>query len=198
MLFSPRKKPNVAQQVKNFLWPKKGLQRAWRYLGHRVKRISESPHVIALGFAAGAFASFTPFVGFHFILAAIIALIVRGNVLASALGTAVGNPLTFPFIWLATYNLGGLLLGYEHRSDIDISLPDGIFMKLFSDPGEFFSQFADAVGPVFIPMLAGSLPLGLGIALICYFPVKHAARGYQARRRAQCNPARTPAGREQP
>lgn len=165
------------------IWPRRGLRRAWTYIWHRVTRISATPHVIAIGFAAGAFASFTPFVGFHFIVGGILALIVRGSVLASALGTSVGNPLTFPFIWYATYNLGGYLLGYAHRGDISITFPEGMALMLFTDPAGFWQIFWDALGPLIIPMLVGSLPLGLTVAVISYLLVRPAVTGYQSRRK---------------
>jgi uncharacterized protein (DUF2062 family) len=136
-----------------------------------------------LGFAAGAFASFTPLVGFHFIVAAVLALVVGGNVVASALGTCVGNPLTFPFIWLSTYNLGGYLLGYDHREELTLSMPDGMFWLFFSSPGEFWNAFWGALGPVLVPMTLGSLPLGIICAVIIYFVLYPAVEGYQHRRR---------------
>ena len=57
--------------------------------------------------------SFTPLIGFHFILAAFIALVLRGSLLASAAGTMVGNPLTFPLIWMATFKVGNVLTGRD-------------------------------------------------------------------------------------
>jgi hypothetical protein len=61
--------------------------------------------------ACGAAISFTPFVGLHVVLGALLALIVRGNLLAVVAGTLVGNPWTFPFIWVASYEVGQYLLG---------------------------------------------------------------------------------------
>ena len=51
-----------------------------------------------MGVSAGVFISFLPIPGFHFLLAALVAWCLAGNVVASALGTAFGNPLTFPVI----------------------------------------------------------------------------------------------------
>jgi uncharacterized protein (DUF2062 family) len=39
-----------------------------------------------------------------------MAFLLRANVVASAIGTLIGNPLTFPFIWLSSYKLGTALL----------------------------------------------------------------------------------------
>lgn len=183
MLFKPKQKPSLLLRVQNFLWPRSGVRRAYLYLWHRIIRIRGTPHVISLGLAAGAFASFTPFVGLHFILGGLIALLVGGNILASALGTCVGNPVTFPFIWLSTFNLGGFLLGYDQREEISLMLPEGAFWMLFKNPIAFFEAFGSAVGPVLWPMLLGSLPLGAITGVIIYFAAYPAVEGYQHRRR---------------
>ena len=170
-------------RAQNFLWPRSGVRRAYMYLWHRITRIRGTPHVISLGLAAGAFSSFTPFVGFHFIIGGLVALIVGGNILASALGTCVGNPVTFPFIWLSTFNLGGFLLGYDQREAINLALPDGAFWMLFRNPAGFFEAFGNAVGPVLWPMMLGSIPLGMITAVIVYFAAYPAVESYQHRRK---------------
>lgn len=181
-MFARREKPGLLKRIRLFLFPPGGLHRAWAYIWHRTKRISASPYMIAAGFAAGAFVSFTPFIGFHFILAGILAFFLRGSILASALGTAVGNPLTFPFIWWATYNLGGLLLGYDLKSEITIDLPHGFWLLLFTDPGRFAELFWEVLGPIILPMLVGSLPIGGAFGLGIYFLVRKAVARYQQRR----------------
>jgi uncharacterized protein len=185
MLFRRRQGPTPIQKTLSFLWPKRGLQRGWRYLWHRVTRISATPHTIALGVAIGAFVSFTPFMGLHFLIAALLALALGGNILASALGTAVGNPLTFPFIWLASYNLGAMLLGYRQRTRIHIDLPDHMLKLVFSEPGLVWRAFWRAVDPYILPMLVGGIPLGLACGLAVYIIVRSAVAGYQRRRQAR-------------
>ena len=92
--------------LRQFAWPKRGFGRVWRYLTLRLTRLKASSHSAALGFAAGAAVSFTPLVGFHFILAIVLAFVTRGSLIAALLGTAVGNPLTFPLIFTASYWIG--------------------------------------------------------------------------------------------
>lgn len=185
MLFRRRHGPTLSQRIKGFLWPRRGLHRGWRYLWHRVTRISATPHTIALGVAAGAFASFTPFMGLHFIIAAAIALALGGSVVASAIGTAVGNPLTFPFIWLSTYNLGAMLLGYRQRTHVHINLPDNMLRLLLTEPGRLWRAFWYAIDPYVIPMIIGGIPLGLACGVAVYFIVRSAVAGYQRRRQAR-------------
>ncbi len=179
MLFRMRTPRSFWQRAMHFVWPRKGLRRGWHYIGHRVKRISAPPHVIALGFAAGVFASFTPFIGFHFILAGLIAFALGGNIVASAFGTAIGNPLTFPFIWVATYNVGAMLLGEASRGAIAIELPKG----LFSNPLLFWEEFWRVLHPVLLPMSIGAVVLGLPVSAAFYLMLKRAVEGYQHRRR---------------
>ncbi|HEV7418115.1 MAG TPA: DUF2062 domain-containing protein, partial [Tianweitania sediminis] len=73
-----------------------GLKRYGRYLLRRLERMTASPHQVAAGAAAGAAVSMFPLIGFHFIFGFVLAFLTRGSMLAAALGTAVGNPLTFP------------------------------------------------------------------------------------------------------
>ena len=73
-----------------------GLKRTLKYWLHRISRIPDSTYAISAGIAFGASISFTPFVGLHFILAGLLAWVFRANIIASAIGTIVGNPWTFP------------------------------------------------------------------------------------------------------
>lgn len=139
---------------------------------HRLARIDGTPYAIAAGFASGAAVSFTPFVGLHLIFAAIIAWIVRGNILTSAIGTAVGNPWTFPFIWAATYNLGINILGGNATDDLMAQL-DQMFgnftiVDLVSDPLQVLGPFLETI---FFPMLLGGTIIGASLWFFIYWPI---------------------------
>src|SRR5690606_26323749 len=92
MLFRSRHKPSFSEKTRLLLWPRRSFSRSFRYYGKRIMRITASPHAIAAGLAIGVFAAFTPFFGFHFIIAVILAYLLAGNIGAAALGTAVANP----------------------------------------------------------------------------------------------------------
>ncbi|MEM9735433.1 MAG: DUF2062 domain-containing protein, partial [Pseudomonadota bacterium] len=98
MILKRREKLPFWTRVREIVAPRKGLWRGVDYIGKRMRRLPDSPHRIALGFACGAMASFSPFFGFHFFYAAGLAWLVRGNMVASLFGTIVGNPFTFPLI----------------------------------------------------------------------------------------------------
>lgn len=183
MLFGRRDTVPFMKRLRAWIWPQRGWKRAWSYAWHRVTRISGSPHAIALGFAAGILASFTPFMGFHFLIGAILALVIGGNVLASAFGTFFGNPLTFPLIWISTYNIGGLILGYDLKEKVTLKLPPDLFWTMFHDPMLFWKEFWGALGPVITPMVVGGLLVGPLFAVVGYALVRAAVRAYQTRRR---------------
>ena len=173
MLFKSRENPSLARRVRLWLWPRTAWNRSVKYVWKRLGRLRATPHAVALGCAAGVFASFTPFMGFHFIVAAILAWVIGGNLIASALGTFFGNPLTFPFIWLSTYNLGGvLLMDTAPGKEVDFST-------------ELLTKSFDAILPLIKHMLVGGVPLGVLFGLIMYFPVRAAVHSYQERRREQ-------------
>ncbi len=88
-----------------------GWRRMGVYLVKRLTRLPGTPHSIAAGFACGTAISFTPFMGLHTVLSVLLSFLVRGNYLAAMAGTLVGNPWTFPFIWVASAKLGHALLG---------------------------------------------------------------------------------------
>jgi uncharacterized protein (DUF2062 family) len=143
------------------------------YVVKRATRLSGTPHSIAAGFACGVAISFTPFIGFHLLAAFLLCLLVRGNYLAAAAGTLIGNPWTFPFIWVATYQLGHMLLGTRAAQPVE-----------HWDLATFFVK----VEAVFWPMVVGGLPLALIAGLATYFPLMRMIAAYQEarqRRRAQ-------------
>ena len=123
----------------------------------QLKRLKGTPYSIAAGFACGVAISFTPFIGFHLILAAITAWIIRGNVVSSAIGTIVGNPWTFPFIWIAVLSTGRFLLGEMIPAD------HVNFIRTFESAGHAlltmnFSHFGRDVWPIVFPMMIGCIP----------------------------------------
>lgn len=185
MLFSRREKAPLHDRLLAWLWPRRGWRRAWQYVLRRVSRLSGSPHAIALGFAVGVFASFTPFMGFHFMIGFLLAFLFRGSMIASAFGTFIGNPLTFPFIWFVTYRTGLFLLGMEVPEKISIELPETAWWLLFQDPNLLWRQFWDQLWTLIRPMTVGGVPIGIAAAILFYFPFRAAVSAYQKKRRAR-------------
>lgn len=185
MLFKYREKPGLAERMRLMFWPRRTVGRSARYYRHRVMRITASPHAISAGFAAGVAASITPFIGLHFLLSFVIAFFVRGNMLAAALGTTIGNPLTFPFIWAGTFKFGNWITGGGNDVELKTAeLSTGLF-----------GSSLESLWPVLQTMLVGCLPLAIGAGFLSYFLLRRGLGSYREARiaRLQAKRARTSA-----
>lgn len=172
MLFNRRDSESMAERLRVHLWPRRNWSRSGRYLGYRLRRLKATPHAIALGFAIGAFWAVTPFFGIHVALAVAIAWFLGGSMVAAILGTFMGNPLTYPLFWYTTYEMGTLMLGKD--ADRPVDLPASIF-------GGSLAQ----IWPIIKPMSLGAIPIGFGVAALCYVIVKPMVQAYQDRRRRE-------------
>lgn len=166
------------------MWPKMGFSRFFKYILIKVKRMPGRPHFIAAGVACGVFASFTPLVGVHLIFSAVFAFIFKGSIIASFIGTAVGNPWTFPIIWFASYRLGLFFMGiYQQEMQIQSVNFIHLFQNFFGALIQLdFEKFKLEILPLWLPMLIGSIPLGLLAGLCTYFPLKKMIATYQEHR----------------
>jgi uncharacterized protein len=172
-VFRRRHPVPLRERLSRWLWPHIGWRRAGAYLLKRTIRLSGTPHSIAAGVACGVAVSVTPFIGFHLIGTFFLAWLVRGNYLAGAIGTLAGNPWTLPFIWVATYKLGIVLLGARAAQ-----IP-----RVHDWSSATFLADAQAI---FWPMVVGGLPLAVLAGLATYFPLVRVIAAYQearARRR---------------
>lgn len=172
MMFKRRRPRDTFGNFREWLWPKAGWSRAAQYVWHRLLRIKDGEHSIALGLAVGAGVSASPFLGTHFVTAALIAWFLGGNIIASAIGTWVGNPFTFPFIWISSFNVGNFLLG---RDSTETAFSAPALESLFQSPLEFF-------GPVLLPMTVGALPVGLVLGVATYIPSNILIDAYKRKR----------------
>jgi uncharacterized protein (DUF2062 family) len=168
-MFGRRNPLPLSRRLIAALWPRGGFGRLGRYVGHRLGRLPGTPYRLAAGFACGAAVSFTPFIGLHFVGAALLALAMRGNLLASAIGTVVGNPWTFPFIWGWSYFFGQWLLG----GSATFQLPENLTVEFIFDH----------VLDVLWPMTVGGLPTAVVVWFGFYWPVYRMVDQYQKARR---------------
>ena len=185
-------------QIRSVVWPERGFRRLFAYLFQRVVRLPDTSGSVAIGVASGVAASFLPFIGLHFLIAALLALLLRGNVLASAIGTLFGNPWTFLFIWVADYRLGLWLLqqsGYgskftalniQQLAEVMI-----IFFHFFTfSPGVDWNQVAEPFEQVFLPMSIGGTVLAIFTwfvaFVLCYYSFEW-WRAHRAKRLAKAS-----------
>ncbi|MDW4500512.1 DUF2062 domain-containing protein [Sulfitobacter sp. D35] len=193
MVFKRRDPKPIFTALAEFLWPRGGWTRAFHYVKHRVRRLPDSPERIARGVWAGVFTTFTPFYGLHFVVAALIASIGRGNILAALMATFFGNPLTYLPIGIASLTTGHWLLGSRMEEGIERSLGGKFvdaghdlwdnFLAVFTDKTADWQHLAIFYHDIFFPYLIGGILPGIICATICYYLSVPVIRAYQKRRK---------------
>lgn len=195
MVFKRRDKPPISTRVREAILPRGGWRRAIEYLAHRLRRLPDTPHRIALGVACGVFVSFTPFFGIHLGAAIVLAWVLRANVVASVIGTLAGNPVTIPLIAPIALGLGRKILGYgvTGRDPSRIQDAFGQFftglwesvLSLFGYGESEWYKVAHFFQSVIWPYFVGGLLPGLVAAVASYYATRPVVAAYQARRRGR-------------
>jgi hypothetical protein len=165
-MFRRRDRLTLSQRVRDLVWPRAGWWRASKYLVYRVRRLPGSPARIALGFACGAFVSFTPLFGLHYLLAMVVAWSLRGSVVAAFLGANLG--WFYPLLLVWVYELGTGIIGAA--GTIRLS-PTADPVYLLHHPWS-----------VFLPTMVGSIPVGLAIAATSFAFAYWIITGYRGLR----------------
>jgi len=192
-VFKRRNKQTYWQWIVEFVYPRKGWSRGMDYIGHRIKRLPDTPHKIAMGIACGVFVTFTPFFGLHFLLAWILALMFRGNILAAIMATFVGNPITFPIIAATSYQLGLRIMGMGHEKTVWSKIHDSFvdafntlwanIRSIFGSEQSSWDGFFEFAQDVFLPYLVGGIIPGLFVSGLFYVFSKPLIAGHQKRRK---------------
>jgi uncharacterized protein (DUF2062 family) len=180
------------RMAKEFLWPRGGWGRAFHYIKHRLRRLPDSPHKISRGIMVGVFTTFTPFYGIHFVIAAILARAVHGNILAALLATFFGNPLTYVPIGAVALKTGHFLLGTKLNREVDESLlrkfggagQDLMYnlWYMFSDRPTNWSHLGRFWDEVFFPYMIGGIVPGVIAGVVAYYISLPLIAAYQKRR----------------
>lgn len=136
-----------------YKWLKKkfNLYRFVRFYKHKINRIRDMPEAISIGLAWGAAVSFTPLLGLHIIICFLGTFLMRGNILAAAAGTIIGNPWTFPFIFYFDYKIGEFI--YNDNIE-EFNLRISFLIENFEE--------------LFVPTLIGSIPVSIIVWIITY------------------------------
>lgn len=170
-LFRRQTKRPFGLRLRELLWPSQGLGRTMHYWRHRLTRLPGTPHSIASGVASGVAMSFMP-PGLHMLMAAGLALIVRGNVIAATLvSVAFGNPVMTALLLSMDLGLGELLIGRHKRAiSGEVSL-----LEFFHHPIDTFARFG-------VPFVVGAILLALLSWIVTYVIMLRVVEFAHARR----------------
>ena len=191
MVFKRRTKRTYARVLAEGLYPRGGWSRSLSYVLHRLRRLPDPPHKIARGISAGIFVCFTPFFGIHFFLAAILAFIMQGNILAALMATFFGNPFTFPIIATVSFEMGTWMLGMDggvplqqivgefSRASVELWMN---LKAIFTDDIARWDRLARFYDRVFFPYLVGGIIPGIIVSVASYLMARPLIAAYQKQR----------------
>ena len=178
MPFGRKKKKKLIISIYNFIKIFFALSRTKKYISLSIKRMKGSPQALSLGLATGIAISFTPFIGLHALLAIFISWVIGGSMAAALIGTLLGNPWTFPFIWYFTFEIGQFInygfLSHEEefsfkniKKEISTLLVILKNIIIFANIPELEENFEKLK---LIPfMIVGSIPLVFITWILSYF-----------------------------
>lgn len=185
-LFRRRQPRTRRQSLREAVWPSMGLRRTFHYYRHRMFRTGNSTRKITAGLATGIGICWTPFVGTHVGQALLFCWLLGFNPIAGFIGTALGNPWTYPFIFLWAYRLGKWLCGWFGLAHF-VRLPEGMaFDQFMAAPLDFLHYLFAHPQKLLLPLTVGGYACGLLCWPIAYallfYPVRTARRAYRLQR----------------
>ena len=169
-----------------------GLKRAVRYQWHRLRRLPDPPHRIALGVFAGTFVNFPPIFGLQVVAAVALAYAMRGNILAAVLATLLSNPITTPLIAVVSLSLGHWMLGTpEGLSLTSVFAAFAVagaelwynLTAAFTDKTAHWDGLILFWNQIYLPYLVGSILPGLATSALLAWLTIPALTAYQSLRK---------------
>ncbi|HQR67248.1 MAG TPA: DUF2062 domain-containing protein [Thermoanaerobaculia bacterium] len=134
----------------------------------------DPPEMVAASFALGVAISFTPLVGFHWILALSLAVVLKLNKVDVLLGTLVVNPLTIGPIAAVAIPIGRLVLRAEREA-----LSHLPWKELLNT--SFWAHAAPRMRAIGLQWAAGMLILSLVAGALTYIVLVNVIRAHRAR-----------------
>ncbi len=139
------------------------------------------PEVVAASFAIGVAISFTPLFGLHWIIALVLAVLLKLNKVDVLLGTLAVNPLTLPAVGAVAIPVGRFFL--RARREAISHLP---WKEMFR------RSFWTAAGPTMkalgVQMAVGMFALSLVAGALTYLVLLRLIRRHRARLAAKIAP----------
>ena len=183
MLLARRVALSRRDRLIGLVWPRSGWRRTGRYLLHRVRRLHGTPHSIAAGFASGAAAALTPWLGLHYLLCLGLTWVTRGSYVAALIAvTVIGAPALLPLYALRKladasaplyaaldYEIGSALLG-----QVVPSVPPSAALDS--------ATLAHGLAGFLWPASVGTLPFAIVVWAVVYLVVGRLVRVFRAAR----------------
>lgn len=134
----------------------------------------DEPERVAASFALGVAIAFTPLLGFHWILAFFLAILLKLNKLDVFLGTLVVNPLTLGPVSAVALPLGRLIV--RARQEAVTHMPWGDLLR-----PSLWVQAAPAMKTIGIQWAIGMFALSILFGALTYLALVRVLRSRRAR-----------------
>jgi uncharacterized protein len=154
----------------------------------------QTPERVAAAVALGVGVGLSPFIGFHFILAIVLAFVFRLNKLDTVLGSFAGNPWTLPPVYALGFRLGRWVLGYSPAAVPALRwhrILHADFWVAFRGPSVSPRLASFLIGTTVLAVVAGLATYAMCLALLKLYHRRHprvAARAARRREQAQVPP----------
>lgn len=137
----------------------------------------EPPELVAASFALGVAISFTPLFGLHWVIALLLAVILKLNKVDVILGTLVVNPLTFGPVAAVALPLGRLILRAQREAHSYFPWREVATRSFWRQAGPKMKLmgFHLAVGMFALAILSGALTYVLLVNIIRHHRARVAA-----------------------
>ncbi len=166
-------------------------KRLREFIVHRVLRLDDTPHRIALGVAIGFFVTWTPTISIQMILVVALATLLKANKRVGVPFVWISNPLTIVPIYGPNYLIGSKLLGGQweaftaavtnaRAAQANLPDPQG-WLDHISHWGQVTWQWVQALWPIFPPLWLGSIIVGLLIGFVTYVATYYGVVAYRKR-----------------
>jgi len=155
--------------------PRRSLKRRSLKILLELMGREQTPERVAAAVAVGIGVGLSPFIGFHFVTAIVLAFLLRLNKVDTILGSLVGNPWTLPPFYAAGYRVGRAILGYSATRVAPLHWQRILhedFWIAFRGPG---------FGPRLASFLVGTSLLAIATALTSYAVLRGLLRLYHRR-----------------
>ena len=153
------------------------------FIVHRILHTDDTPGRIARGLAIGIFVAWLPLIGLQMLIILGLSFILRANKLVGLPAAWISNPFTLVPVYYPSYLLGSAILGSGVISIQDFEHRFGdIFLSALSWPARLEELASLIFTDFFYPTLIGSIPIGLIIAVACYFLSVRAIKRHRNRR----------------
>lgn len=150
---------------------------SWRRFRQHVTAVlhlDEEPWRLAVSLAVGVFIGVTPFLFLHTVLAVLIALIFRLNVVATITGAWINLPWFAPFVYAFCLKLGEAVLSGNVSllwSFGELAEAASVLLQTSAreHAGNYLQMFWDALFAASKPLFVGTTIVGIVAGVVTYF-----------------------------